>query len=64
MNWVHGWSPGKKIWCCQTTNRGCPPTTMTLTHTATTTLTTTYPGCKRTCTLENVKDRSLKKGST
>lgn len=34
MNWVHGWSPGKKIWCCQTTNRGCPPTTMTLTQTA------------------------------
>eukprot|EP00913_Durusdinium_trenchii_P022711 g21330.t1 len=55
MNWVHGWSPGKKIWCCQNTNRGCPPTTMTMTATATTTETSTFPGCMMHCTLDNVK---------
>ena len=35
MNWVHGWSPGKKIWCCRHTDRGCPPTTITRTTTRT-----------------------------
>lgn len=55
MNWVHGWSPGKKIWCCKNTNRGCPPTTITVTDTRTTTSTSTFPGCQRHCTLENVQ---------
>ncbi|CAE7255045.1 Pip5kl1 [Symbiodinium sp. CCMP2592] len=55
MNWVHGWSEGKKIWCCQKTNRGCPPTTITETTTRTETMTTTFPGCKKYCTLQNVK---------
>ncbi|CAE7659033.1 Pip5kl1 [Symbiodinium pilosum] len=55
MNWVHGWSDGKKIWCCQHTNRGCPPTTITETTTRTLTMTTTFPGCKRFCTLQDVK---------
>jgi len=55
MNWVHGWSPGKKIWCCKHTDRGCPPTTITKTTTRTMTVTSTFPGCQRHCTLENVK---------
>jgi len=25
-NWKHGWSPPKKAWCCQRTNRGCETT--------------------------------------
>jgi len=24
-NWEHGWSGGKKAWCCRTTGRGCAP---------------------------------------
>jgi len=26
-NWQHGWSLGKKAWCCDHASRGCPPKT-------------------------------------